>query len=101
MKNVQIFIKNVYTNYFGSIFLRQTPWVLMCIKYSSVTRIKCPKFAMYKVEKNEIYGNGGPFIEHGSHWIIVFILIFKSEKTNFKHIQNLEGICFISQGKEG
>jgi hypothetical protein len=61
-------------------FLRQTPWVLMCIKYSNVTRIKCPNFAMYTVEKSEIYGNGGPFIEHGSHWMIVFILIFKSEK---------------------
>ncbi len=101
MKKFQIFIKNVYTNYFGSILLQQTPCVLMCIKYSNVTRIKCRKFAMYKVEKNEIYGNGGPFIEHGSHWIIVFLLIFKSKKTNFKHITNLEGICFISHGKEG
>ncbi len=62
-------------------------------------KLRVMKKEEYKVEKNEIYGNGGPFIEHGSHWIIVFILIFKSEKTNFKHIQNLEEIYFISHGK--
>jgi hypothetical protein len=59
MKNVQIFIKNVYTNYFGSIVLPQIPWVLMCIKYSNATRIKCPKFAMYKVEKVKFMGMEG------------------------------------------
>jgi len=36
----------------------------MYIKCSSVTRTKCP-IAMYKVSKNENFGNFGPLIENG------------------------------------
>ncbi len=47
-------------------------------KCSNVTRTKCP-IAMYKISKNEFFGNFGPLIEHGPHWINFIIFTFISE----------------------
>jgi len=38
----------------------------MYIKCSNVARTKCI-IAMYKVSKDEFFGNFGPLIEHGPH----------------------------------
>jgi hypothetical protein len=56
--------------------------MLMYIKISSVTRTKYP-IAMYKFSKIEIFGNFGPLIKHGSHWINFTILTFISEKHGY------------------
>jgi hypothetical protein len=47
-----------------------------------VTRTKCP-IAMYKISKNEFFGNFGPLIEHGPHWINFIILTFISENNRY------------------
>jgi hypothetical protein len=60
-------------------FLSQTPYVLMCIKCINVARTKCP-IAMLIFLINQIYGNFGPLIEHGPHWINFTIFTFISEK---------------------
>jgi hypothetical protein len=73
------FVMHLSTIFFGPIFLSQTPYVLRCIKCIYVTRTKCP-IAMLKVLKSQIYGNFGPLIEHGPHWINFTIVIFISEK---------------------
>jgi hypothetical protein len=48
----------------------------------NVTKTKC-LIAMLKISKNEIFGNFGPFIEHGPHLINYTILIFISEQINY------------------
>ncbi len=58
----------------------------MYINCSNVTRTKCP-IALYKISKNEIYGNFGPLIEHGPYWINFIVLTFISRKkksNNFR-----------------
>ncbi len=54
----------------------------MYIKISSLIRTKCP-IAMYKISKNEIFGNFGPLIEHGPHWINFTIFTFISENNGY------------------
>jgi hypothetical protein len=44
-------------------FVSQTPYVLMPLKHSRVTRTKC-LIAMYKVSKNIFLRNWGLFIKH-------------------------------------
>jgi hypothetical protein len=40
-----------------------------------------------KVSKNQVFGNFGPLIKHGPHWINFSILIFISEKN--RHFKSL------------
>jgi hypothetical protein len=54
----------------------------MYFKTSNVTRIKYP-IAMYKISKSEIFGNFGPLIEHGPHWINFIIFTFISENNGY------------------
>jgi hypothetical protein len=44
----------------------------------SVTKSKCP-ITMYFFFKSEFFGNFGPLIEHGAHWIDFTIFTFLSE----------------------
>ncbi len=53
-----------------------------------------------KVLKNEIYGNFGPLIEHGPHWINFIILTFISENNRYFK-WNLEQNYFIDIRKKG
>jgi len=48
----------------------------------NVIRTKC-SIAMLKVLKNQIFGNFGPLMEHGPHWINFIILTFISEKNRY------------------
>jgi hypothetical protein len=43
---------------------------------------------MYKISKSEFFGNFGPLIEHGPHWINFIILTFISEYNNNNNNNN-------------
>jgi hypothetical protein len=67
-------------NYFALRFLPQTFYLLLYTKCSSVTRTKYP-ITMYKISKSDIFGNFGPLIKLGPHWISFIILTFISENN--------------------
>jgi hypothetical protein len=81
-KNGSRIHKECLNNFFGPIFLPQTPYVLMCIKCMNVTKTKCP-IVMSKVSKSQISKNFKPLIEHGPHWINFSILTFISENSRY------------------
>jgi hypothetical protein len=55
----------------------------------NVTRSKCP-IAMQFFSKSQIFGNFGPLIEYGPHWINFIIFTFISE--NIRYFRSLHKI---------
>ncbi len=67
----------------------------MRIKQSNVTRTKC-SITMYKVSKNDFFGNCWPLMEHGPHWVSFIIFTFVIENNgSFKCLYKI-GREFIS-----
>ncbi len=65
-----------------------------------MTKTKC-LIVMYKISKNEIFGNFGPLIEHGSLWINFIILTFKVKKVNIldAHIKFVPNLFHLTWEK--
>jgi hypothetical protein len=67
----------------------------MCIKCSIMTRAKY-LIEMFKILKNEIFGNFGPLTDYGAYWMNLIIVSFKSENNRYSRDLYKKWSKFIS-----